>query len=194
MSKTKADVICGKNGFLVTEYLAGDPRSLSVREICQLRELWATGSEKKKREKKGNYPYLRVSADQRSGFSSAGGDDDVDGLSWKKKWYSNFFFVAQGGASPSQGSNDFLTHLLKRVVGKTYAGIEWIQFFHSKMYRENREGAMRDDGLQNLCWNPLLLEQKKKEKAEFQVRYSRSISLEFPDINTRGVFVNFYFM
>lgn len=98
MSKTKADVICGKNGFLVTEYLAGDPRSLSVREICQLRELWATGFEKKKREKKGNYPYLRVSADQRSGFSSAGGDDDVDGLSWKKKWYSNFFFCCSRGS------------------------------------------------------------------------------------------------
>ena len=37
--KTKADVICGKNSFLVTEYLDGDPQALSVKGICQLRTL-----------------------------------------------------------------------------------------------------------------------------------------------------------
>lgn len=64
-----------------------------------------------------------------------------------------FFFVvvAKGRAFPSQGSNDFLTHLLKRVVRMTYARIEWILFFHSKMYRENHKRAMLSDGLQNLC-------------------------------------------
>ena len=33
----------------------------------------------------------------------------------------------------------------------TYARIEWILFFHSKMYRENHKRAMLSDGLQNLC-------------------------------------------